>query len=115
MKAIFIIGISLLLSVLSFAQNKIPVGRIEAWDPEGTEVTFAISAGNTGRYFTISPCGGIVRVKETAFASFRNYRTWTLTIKVIDETGLYEKTKRKVVLRKSADGTNLKPEISDAL
>jgi len=114
MKNIFILILVLLPSLL-YSQAEIRVGRIQATDPEGTEVVYAITAGNTGSFFTITPCSGIIKVKPTAYDSFVLKRTWTLTIKATDETGLYTKTTRKVVLQKDGAGNKLPPVISDAL
>jgi len=110
-----IIAILLLLACAKMHAQTIQIGRIQATDPEGTEVVYAITAGNTGSFFTITPCSGIIKVKATAYDSFVLKRTWTLTIKATDETGLYTKTTRKVVLQKDGAGNKLPPVISDAL
>ena len=114
MRAFITILLMLLASITMHAQS-ITVGRIQATDPEGTEVVFSISSGNTGSFFTITPCSGVIKVKPAAYDSFVYRRTWTLVIKATDETGLYSKTTRKIVLLKDAAGTKLPPIISDAL
>jgi len=78
-----------------------PVGFVQASDEDaGSELTYSITAGNTGSYFVIMPCQGIVKVDTAAYTSFTLQRTWYLTIKVTDMEGNYRKTTGKVVLKK---------------
>lgn len=103
----------ILLPSLIYAQ-RIPVGRLEAVDPEGQEIYWVITAGNTLKYFSITPCSGIVEVDTTAFTTFVTQRTFTITFKATDPQGLYSKTVRKIVLKK-VDGIRQKPFLSDAI
>jgi hypothetical protein len=110
-----ILFILVLFPLILSAQASIKVSQIKAEDPEGTEVVFSILSGNTGSFFTITPCSGVISVKATAFDSFVNYRTWNLTVKATDETKLYSTKKWKIVLRKDSSGNKLPPEISVVL
>lgn len=77
------------------------VGIVQASDEDaGSELVYSITAGNTGGYFAIMPCQGIVKVDTAAYATFTLQRTWNLTIKISDMEGNYRKTVGKVVLKK---------------
>jgi hypothetical protein len=106
--------IFLLLPLLSFSQSKISIGRLEAVDPEGEEVYWTITAGNTGGYFSITPCSGIVKMDTLAYDVFITQKTWTITFKATDPQGLYSKTVRKIVVKKLG-GVKLPPTISNAI
>lgn len=85
---------------------------ISALDPDsGPEVTYSISAGNTGKYFIIMPCSGIVKVDTAAYSSFTTQRTWNLKLKAADPEGNFEKKTWKVMLRKTKQGLKLDPVI----
>lgn len=77
------------------------VGFVQATDQDaGSELVYTITAGNTGKYFVVTPCSGIVKVDTLAYTSFTYSRTWHLTIKASDMEGNFVKTTGTVILRK---------------
>lgn len=91
----------ILFPILLSAQKYTPIARIEATDPEGTEVVWKITAGDPAHYFVISPCSGVIKVDTMVYGTFTRQRTFTITFTATDETGLSSKTVRKITLYKS--------------
>ena len=103
-----------LLLPLIISAQKVRVGQLQAVDPEGEEVYWLITAGNTGGYFSITPCSGVVQMDSTAYNAFVTQKTWTVTFKATDPEGLYSKTVRKIVVKKSR-GIKQPPVMSNAI
>jgi hypothetical protein len=105
-----------LIPLISFAQfnpgKYWQCGFVKATDQDAgnKELVYSITAGNTGSYFKITPCTGIVKVDTAAYTTFTLQRTWTLTIKSADMEGNYVKTTGKIVLKK-VGGIKVKPTV----
>lgn len=76
--------------IASYCQSVTPsapaiqkIGYFVVTDAEGG-LTYSISAGNTGKYFTINKYSGLIEIKREAFSTFKEKRTWILTIKITD-------------------------------
>jgi len=112
-KLLFLFVLLSLLASAQFNPGKYwPVGFVQASDEDaGSELVYSITAGNTGGYFVVMPCQGIVKVDTAAYATFTLQRTWNLTIKVTDMEGNYIKTTGKVVLKK-VKGIKVKPTVA---
>jgi hypothetical protein len=106
-----------LIPLISFAQfnpgKYWQCGYVNATDPDAgnKELVYSITAGNTGSYFKITPCSGILKVDTAAYTTFKFQRTWYITIKSADMEGNYVKTTGKVILKK-VNGLNIKPTIN---
>ena len=70
-------------------------------------MAWSIYSGNTGSYFTITPCGGVLKVKLTVYSTFTKSRTFTLAIRNTDENGSYVTKTWKVILTKDTAGNRL--------
>lgn len=81
------------------------IDTITYQDPENDENYFVITAGNTAKHFQIYPCSGILQIDTNAFNLFTRSKTYYLTIKVTDASGLYAKKVAKVVLNKPRNAT----------
>jgi len=92
--------ILLILPLLAAAQFK-PIAHLEANDPDGTEVTWKITAGDPAGYFHITPCSGVIKLDSSVYSTFTRQRTFTITFTCTDETGLSSKTIRKITLYKT--------------
>lgn len=88
---------------------------IECLDPEGDEVYFTITAGNSAGYFQIQPCSGIIQVDTIAYTTFLRQRTFTLTFACTDTQKNTSKQQRKITLKKDASGNRLTPFISNPI
>jgi hypothetical protein len=99
----------LCISLQGFSQ--IPVARLEATDPEGEEVYWVITAGNTQKFFSITPCSAVIKVDSMAYNSFIRQKTFYITFKASDPQGNYSKTVRKIILKKTSSGVKVAPEI----
>lgn len=87
------------------------VGFVQATDQDaGSELVYTITAGNTGSYFKITPCSGILTVDTAAYTTFTLQRTWYITVKSADMEGNFVKTTGKIVLKKVA-GVKVKPTL----
>lgn len=99
--------------LLSFAQWQAgkyqSICVIEAQDPEGDEIYFTITAGNSTGYYQITPCTGVVQVDTLAYNAFIRQKTWTITITCYDPQKNYSKKVIKITLRKDAQGNKLTP------
>ena len=97
MKKIILLSAFAFLYMFSVAQSVTPsapkiqkVGYFHCYDPEGG-LKYEISAGNTGKYFSIDRYSGLITVKREAFSSFKEQRTWHLTIKIMDSPTFNDK------------------------
>jgi len=77
------------------------IGQLSATDPEGDEVSWVITAGNTGKFFIIGNCSGIVRVDTMAYHSFTYQRTWNITFTASDPQNNTTKITKKITLKKN--------------
>ena len=73
-------------SVQENSDNGDTVGTVEATDEDGDELTFAITAGNTGEAFAIGEASGVLTVADPAQLDFEASPVFTLTIQVNDGT-----------------------------
>jgi hypothetical protein len=89
--------------------KKIDIVKIKATDPEGKEVILSVYSGNTGKYFSISPCGGIIRVDTSAYSAFIYKKTWRIKFKGIDEDGNFSFMTYVIVLKKDRTGNKFFP------
>jgi hypothetical protein len=98
----------ILVSMSSFAQFQDakykPLFQLQAFDPEGDECYFTITAGNSAGYFGITPCTGIVKVDTMAYETFIRQKTFNITFACTDPQKNTSKTIRKIVLKKDAQG-----------
>ena len=91
----------ILFPILLSAQKYTAFARLEATDPEGSEVTWKIVAGDPAHYFVITPCTGVIKVDTLVYGTFTRQRTFTITFTATDETGLSSRTTRKITLYKN--------------
>jgi len=87
--------------------DKTVVYQLEPYNPNNVCMAWSISSGNTGSYFVITPCGGVLKVKNSVYGSFIRSRTFTFGIRSTDEDGSYILKKWKVILTKDKDGNPL--------
>lgn len=94
----------ILLPLLTFAQFNPErwqtVDTIYYQDQDGDENYLTISAGNTSGMFQIMPCSGILQCDTAAWAPVIRSKTYYLTIKATDASGLTVRKVAKVVLTK---------------
>jgi len=91
------------------------IGSVRATDDDNDELGWSITAGNTDKFFIITPCSGVIKVDTIAYNSFLRQRTWTITIRATDPYNAIDISKRKVILKKSATGVHLPPYLSNEL
>jgi hypothetical protein len=87
--------------------DKIVVYQFTPYNPNNVCMAWSISLGNTGNYFVITPCGGVLKVKNSVYGSFYRSKTFTLGIKSTDEDGSYILKKWKIILTKDSQGRPL--------
>ena len=87
--------------------DKTVVGQLAPYNPNNVCMGWNISSGNTGSYFVITPCGGVIKVKNSVYNSFYRSRTFTLGIRSVDEDSSYILKKWKIVLTKDNTGKPL--------
>ena len=104
-----LIVILLLLPMFTMAQFNPEkwqsIDTITYQDPEQDENYFVITAGNTAKHFQIYPCSGVFQIDTNAFNLFTRSKTYYITIKTTDASGLFTKKVAKVVLTKPKNVT----------
>jgi hypothetical protein len=101
MKLLLILILLPMLTAAQFNPEKWQtVDTITYQDPEQDENYFTITAGNTAKHFQIYPCSGVFQIDTNAFNLFTRSKTYYITIKATDASGLFNKRVAKVVLTK---------------
>ena len=112
---IIIVVLLIFCSNITFGQfifpttKKIDIAKINVNDPENSEVTLSIVSGNTGKYFSITPCSGIIRVDTLAYSAFVYRKTWIIKFKATDEDGYFSYMEYTFVLKKDGAGNKFPP------
>ncbi len=76
------------------------VDTLSASDPDGDALTYSILTGNTNNAFTLDPVSGILKTAKQL--QYHTQAQYSLTIKVIDATGLSAETIVPVTIEASS-------------
>jgi DNA-binding beta-propeller fold protein YncE len=94
----------ILLSTVAPAQIRKyfePIGQVKATDGDGDEFYFTIPAGNTARFFAVSPCSGVILMDTTVRSTFKLSRTFYITFKTTDTYQYTDTQKIKIQVKKN--------------
>ncbi|WP_416865776.1 MAG: cadherin domain-containing protein [Imperialibacter sp.] len=95
------------------SQSGFVVGTVQANDPEGSALTFAIVQGNTEEGFSISPSTGQLRVASTQVMDFETNPSFSLLIQVTDDQGASASASITVQLTDVDETGNHPPDASN--
>jgi len=92
------------------------VGIVKAIDPDSGQVlSYKVISGDPEKFFTIDSRNGTIRVRNSAYSTFSNSRTWKLVVAVTDsdaENPLTTNITVTIILNKNTQEKSIDPKMA---